>query len=73
MPQDEELEEAGTSGTSPEVQMGGGDGSRRRSGAGSGRSPGGRQGGSGLRQYYASQLMLPEWLVDVPPDLGTEW
>ena len=29
--------------------------------------------GKALRQYYAEQLMLPEWLNEVPPDLGVEW
>lgn len=53
---------------SPEVQMGGG--GRRTSG---GRGRRASSGGSGLRQHYAAQLMQPEWLVDVPPDLGTEW
>ncbi|KAI7835612.1 hypothetical protein COHA_010489 [Chlorella ohadii] len=54
---------------SPEVHMGGSGG--RRSSSGRGRRA--SSGGSGLRQYYAAQLMQPEWLVDVPPDLGTEW
>ncbi|XP_030639153.1 snurportin-1 [Chanos chanos] len=26
-----------------------------------------------LPKYYANQLMLSEWLVDVPADLNTEW
>ncbi|KAG9337015.1 hypothetical protein JZ751_029874 [Albula glossodonta] len=26
-----------------------------------------------LPRHYANQLMLSEWLVDVPPDLDTEW
>lgn len=29
--------------------------------------------GADLRRHYAQQLMLPEWLTDIPPDLGTEW
>ncbi|KAL4439876.1 hypothetical protein ABPG75_002877 [Micractinium tetrahymenae] len=61
---------------SPEIDMGGsaGAGRRRRSSSGSAtslRSPGGS--GAALRQYYSQQLMQPEWLVDVPPDLGSEW
>ncbi|PSC69269.1 snurportin-1 [Micractinium conductrix] len=51
-----------------DVAMHGG-GGRRRS-AGGGRSPG---GGARMRQHYAQQLMQPEWLVDVPPDLATDW
>lgn len=23
--------------------------------------------------YYAKQMMQPDWLVDIPPNLGTEW
>ncbi|XP_035251575.1 snurportin-1 [Anguilla anguilla] len=26
-----------------------------------------------LPRHYANQLMLSEWLVEVPPDLGTDW
>lgn len=26
-----------------------------------------------LRQYYAQQLMQPEWLTDVPDDLSSDW
>lgn len=26
-----------------------------------------------LRQYYAKQLMQPEWLTDVPQDLHKDW
>jgi snurportin-1 len=26
-----------------------------------------------LRHHWASQLMNPEWLIDIPPDLATEW
>jgi len=29
--------------------------------------------GADLRQHYAHQLMQPEWLTDLPPDLGTNW
>ena len=25
------------------------------------------------RLHWASQLMLPEWLVEIPPDLATNW
>lgn len=57
---------------SPEVDMS--STRRRRSSSSSAttlRSPGGS--GAALRQYYSQQLMQPEWLVDVPPDLGSEW
>ena len=26
-----------------------------------------------LREYYARQLMQPEWLTDMPEDLRSEW
>jgi snurportin-1 len=26
-----------------------------------------------LRQHWASQLMNPEWLIEIPTDLATEW
>lgn len=29
--------------------------------------------GAELKQHYARQLMLPEWLTDVPPDLAADW
>uniref|UniRef100_A0A8D0L9G9 Snurportin-1 n=1 Tax=Sphenodon punctatus TaxID=8508 RepID=A0A8D0L9G9_SPHPU len=29
--------------------------------------------GKKLPKRYANQLMLSEWLIDVPPDLGQEW
>ena len=29
--------------------------------------------GAELRRHYARQLMQPEWLTDVPPDLGSAW
>lgn len=45
-------------------------GSGSGSGGGAGRSS---RGQAGSREYYAAQLMQPEWLVDVPPDLGSEW
>lgn len=68
--QDAERKSTGAVPESPEVDMGS---ARRRSSAGTAnlRSPGG--GGAALRQYYSQQLMQPEWLVDVPPDLGSEW
>ena len=25
------------------------------------------------REYWAGQLMQPEWLIDVPEDLATDW
>jgi hypothetical protein len=30
---------------------------------------------SGLshREFYARQLMQPEWMTDIPEDLGTSW
>lgn len=68
--QDAERKSIGAVPESPEVDMGS---ARRRSSAGAAnlRSPGG--GGAALRQYYSQQLMQPEWLVDLPPDLGSEW
>lgn len=66
---DEVLEDTSAAAASPEVDMQSGS-SRRASGGGGGRSPG---GGARLRQHYAAQLMQPEWLVDVPPDLATDW
>lgn len=39
----------------------------------SGRREGSHDGGWRLRQRYAEQLMQPEWLIEVPPDLGAEW
>jgi len=32
-----------------------------------------RQQRKELRHYWASQLMSPEWLIEIPPDLATEW
>lgn len=66
---DEILEDSCTSPSpapSPEVHMQ--TGGRRR-------SSGGRSAGEAAkrRQHYAAQLMQPEWLVDVPSDLGTDW
>lgn len=29
--------------------------------------------GAALRRYFARQLMTPEWLTDVPADLGSSW
>eukprot|EP00877_Chromochloris_zofingiensis_P001552 jgi/Chrzof1/11398/Cz05g35080.t1 len=29
--------------------------------------------GAALRQYFQGQLMQPEWMTDVPPDLGEQW
>jgi hypothetical protein len=26
-----------------------------------------------VREHWARQLMRPEWLIDVPPNLATEW
>ncbi|CAD7696609.1 unnamed protein product [Ostreobium quekettii] len=25
------------------------------------------------KQFYSKQLMLPEWMTDVPPDLASKW
>ncbi|KAF8073242.1 hypothetical protein HT031_000903 [Scenedesmus sp. PABB004] len=32
-----------------------------------------RLSGAGVKAYFARQLMQPEWLSDVPPDLATSW
>jgi snurportin-1 len=32
-----------------------------------------RQQQKDLRQHWASQLMNPEWLIEIPRDLATEW
>jgi hypothetical protein len=32
-----------------------------------------RLSGAALRSYFAQQLMVPEWLTDIPPDLATNW
>ncbi|KAJ3683284.1 hypothetical protein LUZ60_013511 [Juncus effusus] len=32
-----------------------------------------RQRGSEARRWFARQLMLPEWMVDVPPLLDSDW
>lgn len=29
--------------------------------------------GSALKSYYAKQLMQPEWMSDIPPDLAPNW
>ncbi len=29
--------------------------------------------GGGLRKFFSEQLMYPEWLTDVPSDLGQNW
>jgi hypothetical protein len=41
----------------------------------SGRGPWAPEGlqGQQLRKYFADQLMQPEWMSDIPPDLGTSW
>ena len=36
----------------------------------------GRQGPraiAGTREYWAGQLMQPEWMIDIPDDLATAW
>lgn len=49
-------------------------GSRQRGrGRGRGRGGGGQGRGAALRALYAAQLMTPEWLTDIPPDLATHW
>ncbi|CAI5497731.1 unnamed protein product [Closterium sp. Naga37s-1] len=68
------------------VPHGGGAGGRRGKGAAGGRGErGGRGGGGdsangaergvsdGAREWYSQQLMLPEWMVDVPPRLASDW
>lgn len=42
-------------------------------GAAGGRQQAGGGGGRGVRHYWAEQLMQPEWLIEVPPDLGADW
>ena len=41
----------------------------------SGRGPWAPDGlqGQQLRKYFAGQLMQPEWMSDIPPDLATDW
>lgn len=29
--------------------------------------------GAEARRWFARQLMLPEWMIDVPPSLSTDW
>ncbi|CDP12238.1 unnamed protein product [Coffea canephora] len=29
--------------------------------------------GTEARRWFAKQLMLPEWMIDVPPNLNTDW
>ncbi|PKA61270.1 hypothetical protein AXF42_Ash006167 [Apostasia shenzhenica] len=29
--------------------------------------------GSEGRRWFSRQLMLPEWMIDVPPNLGRDW
>lgn len=36
-------------------------------------SPGDSLRGQQLREWYARQLLQPEWMIDVPPDLATHW
>ncbi|GAQ80912.1 m3G-cap-specific nuclear import receptor [Klebsormidium nitens] len=36
-------------------------------------SPGDSVRGQQLREWYARQLLQPEWMIDVPPDLATNW
>lgn len=76
MMQDVEIidEAAEPSGTADfEMAGAGSSGSNRRRSSGGSRAAGSSSSGLGQRQYYAKQLMQPEWLVDVPPDLGTDW
>jgi hypothetical protein len=30
-------------------------------------------GGSTMKAYFARQLMQPEWMSDIPHDLGSSW
>lgn len=39
----------------------------------SGQGPSPRQKHAGRRHLYASQLMHPEWMLEVPDDLPTHW
>jgi hypothetical protein len=32
-----------------------------------------RLSGAALRSYFSQQLMVPEWLTDIPGDLPTHW
>lgn len=51
---------------------GGGDGDDGVEGSG-GRGGGGGGGGQNVKHFFASQFMQPEWMTDVPPDLGRSW
>ena len=33
----------------------------------------GRSANASVRAFWASQFMIPEWMVDVPSDIGTNW
>ncbi|CAI7919332.1 unnamed protein product [Closterium sp. NIES-53] len=65
----------------PHGEAGGGRGKGGAGGRG-GRGGRGESGGAvdaergvsdGAREWYAQQLMLPEWMVDVPPRLASDW
>ncbi|GBF92905.1 hypothetical protein Rsub_05741 [Raphidocelis subcapitata] len=58
---------AAVSGQGPGAAAGG------RGGFGVGPADAGGLSGAELRHHYARQLMQPEWLTDVPPDLGSAW
>eukprot|EP00887_Chlorella_sp_A99_P000428 scaffold17.g428.t1 len=75
---DLELDDAATSGLEPagpeEVEMGGdADGASERRASGATTSTSGANRRRSSRQHYAEQLMSPEWLIEAPPDLGTDW
>ena len=38
-----------------------------------GRAPPHRINGMHPREFYAKQLMQPEWMTDIPADLGSSW
>ncbi|CAI5971126.1 unnamed protein product [Closterium sp. NIES-65] len=70
----------------PRGEAGGRRGKGGAGGRGGGRGGRGGRGGvddnldgadkgvtDGAREWYAQQLMLPEWMVDVPPRLASDW
>ncbi|KAG2451618.1 hypothetical protein HYH02_003399 [Chlamydomonas schloesseri] len=72
--EDEPMEAATSSCTATAVREGG------RAGGGRGRRKGGAAGkpvrNGGVRAYgqqYGNELMQPEWMTDVPADLGSNW
>ena len=47
------------------------DGERRQSGHHAGASSDAHC--ESAREHWSRQLMRPEWLIDVPPNLASEW